>query len=267
MKNKSLSIRLATVLSAAMLGAGLAAGCGNGKVTEPEDTVIDSVDDSEAAGTADVDTDADAGDGENAGSKGTGSTPAVDENDPNFNHGYSISEVGTERRPDEIKRSKDVVIHDSTEAQEYLESCVPSDGSGFTYMLTDTSDDDPGAFMWYEFQLSYGGEIVENTDFTVIAFNDGTIVEGWPEYLTYTVVDNSNALSPDDALQVYAAANGDTRPYVYKQSGYKCVSRKDSVVRYVYTYRYDCGQVLDNITLTLDAETGEMVGFAPDAIS
>jgi hypothetical protein len=45
------------------------------------------------------------------------------------------------------------------------------------------------------------------------------------------------------------------------------VSRKDSVFRYVYTYRYDCGRVLDNITLVLDAETGEMVGFAPDAIS
>ena len=261
MKNRSLSIRLAAVLSAAMLGAGLAAGCGSGNVTAPEDTEIDYFDDSEDGADTDIADDDTVEDG-----AGSGAAPTVDENDPNFNHGYSISELGTERRPNEITRSKDVVIHDSTEALEYLESCVPSDGTGFTYEITDTSDDDPGAFMWYEISLSYDGEIVENTEFTVLAFNDGTVVEGWPEYLNYTVTDKSNAMSPEDALQTYAAAYGDTRPYVYKTSGYKCVSRKDTVFRYVYTYRYDCGQVLDNITLVLDAETGEMVGFAPDAI-
>ena len=120
MKNKSLSIRLAAVLSAAMLGAGLAAGCGNGNVTAPEDTEIDPFDDSEDGADTDIVDDDTVDDG-----AGSGAAPTVDENDPNFNHGYSISELGTERMPNEITRSKDVVIHDSTEALEYLESCVP----------------------------------------------------------------------------------------------------------------------------------------------
>ena len=261
MKNRSLSIRLAAVLSAAMLGAGLVAGCGNGNVTAPEDTEIDSFDDSEDGGDTDIVDDGIVDDG--AGSE---KTPTVDENDPNFNHGYSISEVGTERRPDEITRSKDVVIHDSTEALEYLESCVPSDGTGFTYEITDTSDDDPGAYMWYEFCLSYDDTVIDGTGFTVLAFTDGTIVEGFPEFLTYTAADKSNALSAEDVLQLYMDERGDNRQYIYKGSGYICAGRNDNVFHYAYTYRYDCGHVLENITLVLDAETGEVLGYRPDAI-
>ena len=261
MKNRSLSIRLAAVLSAAMLGAGLAAGCGNGNVTAPEDTEIDSFDDSEDGGDTDIVDDGTVDDG--AGSE---KTPTVDENDPNFNHGYSISEVGTERRPDEITRSKDVVIHDSAEALEYLEGCVPSEGTGFTYELTDTSDDDPGAYMWYEFCLSYDDTVIDGTGFKVLAFTDGTIVEGFPEFLTYTAADKSNALSAEDVLQLYMDERGDNRQYIYKGSGYICAGRNDNVFHYAYTYRYDCGHVLENITLVLDAETGEVLGYRPDAI-
>ena len=261
MKNKSLSIRLAAVLSAAMLGAGLVAGCGNGNVTAPEDTEIDSFDDSEDGADTDIVDDDTVDDG-----AGSGAAPTVDENDPNFNHGYSISELGTERRPNEITRSKDVVIHDSTEALEYLESCVPSDGTGFTYEITDTSDDDPGAYMWYEFCLSYDDTVIDGTGFTVLAFTDGTIVEGFPEFLTYTAADKSNALSAEDVLQLYMDERGDNRQYIYKGSGYICAGRNDNVFHYAYTYRYDCGHVLENITLVLDAETGEVLGYRPDAI-
>lgn len=261
MKNKSISKRLAAVISAAMLGAALAAGCGNGNVTAPEDTEIDSFDDSEDGADTDIVDDDTVDDG-----AGSGAAPTVDENDPNFNHGYSISELGTERRPNEITRSKDVVIHDSTEALEYLESCVPSDGTGFTYELTDTSDDDPGAFMWYEFCLSYDDTVIDGTGFTVLAFTDGTIVEGFPEFLTYTAADKSNALSAEDVLQLYMDESGDNRQYIYKGSGYICAGRNDNVFHYAYTYRYDCGHVLENITLVLDAETGEVLGYRPDAI-
>ncbi len=261
MKNRSLSIRLAAVLSAAMLGAGLAAGCGNGNVTAPEDTEIDPFDDSEDGADTDIVDDDTVDDG-----AGSGAAPTVDENDPNFNHGYSISELGMERRPNEITRSKDVVIHDSTEALEYLESCVPSEGTGFTYELTDTSDDDPGAYMWYEFCLSYDDTVIDGTGFTVLAFTDGTIVEGFPEFLTYTAADKSNALSAEDVLQLYMDERGDNRQYIYKGSGYICAGRNDNVFHYAYTYRYDCGHVLENITLVLDAETGEVLGYRPDAI-
>ena len=261
MKNKSLSIRLVAVLSAAMLGAGLAAGCGNGNtvVQESDNTQTETTDEDEA----EVVTDNDSTGSDSSTASGTN---RQEENDPNFNHGHSISETSP-GRPNEIQRSYEVVVHDSNEALEYLEHCVSSKGSEFTYELTDTSDDDPGAYMWYRFNLSYYGEVIDGAEFTVLAFTDGTIVEGWHPALSNTVEDKANAQDPDDILQLYINSSGDNRKYVYQNSGYLSTGKSDTVFRYVYTYRYDCGDVLENITLKLDAITGEMVGYQPDAIS
>ena len=265
MKNKSISKHLAAVIAAAMLGAALAAGCGNSNAAIQVDTVTETEASEENGDIGSVDdaTDADSNGSDSSSVSGTGTQ---DESDPDFNHGHSISETESSERSREIMRSYDVVIHDSAEALEYLEGCVPSEGTGFTYELTDTSDDDPGAYMWYEFCLSYDDTVIDGTGFTVLAFTDGTIVEGFPEFLTYTAADKSNALSAEDVLQLYMDERGDNRQYIYKGSGYICAGRNDNVFHYAYTYRYDCGHVLENITLVLDAETGEVLGYRPDAI-
>ena len=255
MKNKSLSIRLAAVLSATLLGAGLAAGCGTDKATTQEDEVIenDVVDDSEDADTANVDTD-----DENE------TSPII--NAPDFNHGYSIS-VRQEKGYDEIARSYETVIHDSDEALAYLEKLVPSQGTEFTYELTDTSDDDPGAYMWYKFIACYKGIEVENAEFTVIAFTDGTIAEGRTEFLTCSFADKSEALGRKKALSLYAESTGDKKKYKYKGARYFFSGKGNIECPYVYLYRYNSGTMFENCTLIINAATGELIGKWADAIS
>lgn len=189
-----------------------------------------------------------------------------DENASNFNHGHSITETESER-PREIKRSLDIVIHNADEALEYLKDCVVLQDDDLVLKLTDTSEDDPGAYMWYDFMVFYDGVAVENAVFTVIAFTDGTVAEGRTEFLTCTMADRSKALSTDEALSKYVEKYGVDRQYEYKASGYFFTGKGDAECPYAYTYRYDCGKVLENVTLVLDSETGERIGSWPDAIN
>ena len=162
-----------------------------------------------------------------------------DANSSNFNHGHSIDEAGGDRFR-EIDRSYDLVIHDSNEAKDYLLDNIQPQDSKISLKLTDTSDDDPGAYMWYEFTVYYDNIIVEGANFTVIAFTDGSIIEGRTE--------------------VY-----DDRDYDYVDEYYYFSGGFDECP-YVYVYRHDSTDVLDCITLTLNAKTGERVGYRPDAI-
>ena len=186
-----------------------------------------------------------------------------DESSPDFNHGYSIS-VKSEKGMREIRRSDDIV-HDADEALKYLQDSFKYPDKIYTYVLTDTSDDDPGAYMWYKFTVLYENIPVENSDFTVIAFTDGTIVEGRIEFFRCTQADRINLLSKEDALDTYLKNSGDTRNYVYLDEHYY-FSGVAGENPYIYIYRYDCGDILENTTLYLNAQTGEMVGMRPDAI-
>ena len=187
-----------------------------------------------------------------------------DANSSNFNHGHSIDEAGGDRFR-EIDRSYDLVIHDSNEAKDYLLDNIQPQDSKISLKLTDTSDDDLGAYMWYEFTVYYDNIIVEGANFTVIAFTDGSIIEGRTEVFDCSFADRNNILSSDDIIDNYKTQYYDDRDYDYVDEYYYFSGGFDECP-YVYVYRHDSTDVLDCITLTLNAKTGERVGYRPDAI-
>ena len=211
----------------------------------------------------------------NGGNPGSGRTPgnnsanvtatlvSQDENDPNFNHGHSISETDPFGQH-EIRRSTDILIHNENEALDFLQDSFKYNQNLYTFELTDTSANDPGAYMWYEFTVYHDGIPVENSEFRVVAFTDGTIAEGRIEFFRCSLSDRTNLLSRDEALDLYIKNSGDNRAYVYQDEHYFFV--KQGVCPYVYVYRFENGKMAENTTLSLDAETGEMVGYRPDAI-
>ena len=181
-----------------------------------------------------------------------------------FNHGHSISEASSYRH-DEINRSSDVLTN-RYQAQEYLENCVELPGPDFKFVLTETSENDPGAYMWYEFTLSYKDILVMNGEFRVITFTDGTLCEGNPAVFTCTFADPNDVISQDDALKIYAEEYQDDRDYKYLDSIYYASSKGNRECNIVYKYKYDCGKFDENQTILLNAKTGEMIGCWPDAI-
>ena len=180
------------------------------------------------------------------------------------NHGHSITER-VEPDPREISRS-DKVLYTEDEAKEYLldELSYPK-GDSYTFELTDSSVKDRGAYLWYQYTVCYDGIPVQGADFTVITFNDGTIIEGYEGVFRVSISMPANIKTPEEVLKIYAQQYNDDRDFKYQTEHYLYFS-KHQKCPYVYVYRYDCGKVLENITLTLDAETGEMLGYRPDAI-
>ena len=181
-----------------------------------------------------------------------------------FNHGYSISEASTDR-PYEIKRSDDVFTN-KDQALEYLKTCVELPGKDFEFVLTDTSENDPGAYMWYEFTLSYKDFIVMNAEFMVITFTDGTICEGRSPVLTCTFADPTDVIDKDEALKIYAGNYKDDREYKYLEKLYYFSGKGNNECPFAYKFKYDCGNDLKNNTILINAKTGDMVGCWPDAI-
>lgn len=189
---------------------------------------------------------------------------SVTETTGTINHGYSISQASTDR-PYEIKRSDDVLTN-KYQALEYLKTCVELPGKDFEFVLTDTSENDPGAYMWYEFTLSYKDFIVMNAEFTVITFTDGTICEGRSPVLTCTFADPTDVIDKDEALKIYAGNYKDDREYKYLEKLYYFSGKGNNECPFVYKFKYDCGNDLENNTILINAKTGDMVGCWPDAI-
>ena len=146
----------------------------------------------------------------------------------------------------------------------YLKDCLGSLDSKIDFVLTDTSENDPGAYMWYEFTPTYDSVMVRGAEFRVIAFTDGSLVEGRTEVFAASFSDRSNLLGTDEALKLFNEQYNDKRKYKY-QDEYYIYGGGDSV-RYVYVYRFENGKALENTTLGVDASTGEMVMYRPDAI-
>ena len=183
-----------------------------------------------------------------------------------LNHGHSISETSSDR-PFEIRRSDDVIM-DQNEAQKYLEESVILPDSDMRFALAETSDNDPGAYMWYGFYIFKNNICISNNEFTVIAFTDGTICEGRQEVLSCTTfVDPDDMIGPDAALDIYKKESGDSRDfsfcfnrnYEYQQNTNECIL--------TYMYRYDNGNPSESYTLLLNAVTGAKVGYWADEIS
>lgn len=189
---------------------------------------------------------------------------SVTETTGTFNHGYSISEASTDR-PYEIKRSDDVLTN-KDQALEYLKTCVELPGKDLEFVLTDTSENDPGAYMWYEFTLSYKDFIVMNAEFTVITFTDGAVCEGRSPVLTCTFADPTDVIDKNEALKIYAGNYKDDREYKYLEKLYYFSGKGNNECPFVYKFKYDCGNDLENNTILINAKTGEMVGCWPDAI-
>ena len=186
------------------------------------------------------------------------------ENNDNINHGHSITDR-TEPDPRELLRS-DEVLYDEEESKAFLlDNILYPEREPYTFEMTDSSIDDPGAYMWYDFTIFYDGIPIERSEFTVITFNDGTIIEGDEGLFSVVPEDRSNINTPEEILADYAKQNNDDRDYKYQTEHY-FYSRGHAECPYVYVYRYDCGNVLENTTLTLNAKTGELLGCYPDAI-
>ncbi len=196
-----------------------------------------------------------------ADSSGAGAQAA---NPADVNHGHSITER-TEPDFNEMLRS-DEVLYDGDEAYDFLmDNIIYPEREPYTFQLTDSSMNDPGAYLWYDFTPFYNNIPVVGAEFRVITFNDGTILEGYEGFFRIVPDDLSNIKTPEEILEIYNKQSNDANDYrffdeyyLYQKGGQSCP--------YVYVYRYDCGDVLRNTTLTLDAETGERLGFMPDAI-
>ena len=183
-----------------------------------------------------------------------------------LNHGHSITETSVER-PYEIRRSDDVIM-DEYEAKQYLEDTVSLPDKDMRFMMDETSDNDPGAYMWYRFHIYKDNICIMTEDFDVIAFTDGTICEGRTDVLSCkTFADPDDMLSPDDILAAYKKESGDDRDfgYCFNRNYHYLVKNNECILTYMY--RYDAGHEEENYTLLLDAITGERVGGWPDAIS
>jgi len=264
-------------LAATVLGA----GCGAEKAedrteisregtSDASDTDASGVDtsgaDASGADTSGADTSgADAsGKGTDNEDAGAGRIGSRVENDANINHGHSISER-VEPDPKEMLRSEEV-LHDEKEAEAFLlDNILYPEREPYSFKLTDSSVNDTGAYLWYDFTVCYNGIPVERSEFTVITFNDGTILEGDEGFFRVRPEDLSGIKTPDEILDLYAKQSSDTSAYQYQDAHYLYRSRNGECP-YVYVYRYDCGNVLENTTLTLNAKTGELLGLAPDAI-
>ena len=190
--------------------------------------------------------------------------PEIIEDGEDVNHGHSITER-TEPDFNEMLRS-DEVLYDGDEAYDFLmDNIIYPEREPYTFQLTDSSMNDPGAYLWYDFTPFYNNIPVVGAEFRVITFNDGTILEGYEGFFRIVPDDLSNIKTHDEILEIYNKQSNDANDYrffdeyyLYQKGGQSCP--------YVYVYRYDCGDVLRNTTLTLNAETGEMLGFRPDAI-
>lgn len=242
------------------------AGCGSQNTNEATSVESSSIEDSSVEDTSVENTSVDdtsVGKNEDDDSGSTQTNPGVEDND-NINHGYSIT-VRTEPDPKELLRSKEV-LYDEEEARDFLINNINyPEGEPYTFEMTDSSIDDPGAYMWYDFTVFYDGIPIERSEFTVITFNDGTIIEGDEGLFSVVPEDRSNINTPEEILADYAKQNNDDRDYKYQTEHY-FYSIGHAECPYVYVYRYDCGNVLENTTLTLNAKTGELLGCYPDAI-
>lgn len=193
-------------------------------------------------------------------SKTTDSTMAVSSEPTKsggvINHGHSISET-TSPRDREISRTSDVILS-SEEALKYLKDNVKLNDRTLSFELTATSDDDPGAYMWYEFTIFRNNIKVYNATFDVIAFTDGTICEGRTDAIGLDYGNTKGLLASDKALEIYLEKNSDTDDYKYEDKCYFFGGGNSAPLVYIYKS--------DNATLFLDADDGTMIGFRPDEI-
>jgi len=175
-----------------------------------------------------------------------------------INHGYSIK-VREEPDPREIRRTSDVILTE-LEAYDFVKDNINIREPGLDFILTDTSDDDPSAYMWYEFTATFNGIKVMNATFTVVAFTDGSILEGRSEFSEAAFVDEDLIIPKEEALQKYRETSGDVRELRYIEMCYLFTGRYIERCQMVYVYRYNKGSVLIN------AMTGELAGAYSDYI-
>lgn len=226
----------------------------------------DSADAAGPGGAADPESPADAGSATDTASPVPGindktgrplSTTPTKGEDGKINHGHSITErQGRER---EISRTDKVFLTEA-DAYGYLCESLPLQSPDLSFRLTRTSDDDPGAYMWYEFTVFKGEYRVINATFNVVCFTDGTLIEGRKEFTTCTFYEGE-VLKPKEALARYRETKKDERKMRLIETGYLYMGRYQEKCALVYVFRYDEGK------LYIDASNGELIGHRKDWIT
>ena len=188
-------------------------------------------------------------------------------NSTKFNHGHSISEAGTDRER-EIRRS-DTVITDDNQALKYLEESITLPSPDLSFSLTETSEKDPGAYMWYKFNVFYKDILVENAEFYVISFIDGAICEGASEIMSCTFEDTTNTMDPDVISEKYCKDNNTYNKdlFDYKDTRYFYTGSYKENIKLTYRYRYNDQDMMKAATIYLDAKTGERIGYYKDVVT
>ncbi len=231
-------------LAFAIMGSVLLTGC---VVAEPDETETTTSEETESTTT----------------SEETGSWTAYSKTI--VNHGHSISET-VKKRPHEIRRSS-TLIKNADQAAEYMKDSISFKTKGLTLVLTGTSEDDPGAFLWYQFTAFYNDIKIKNAEFYVITFIDGTICEGKSDIKTCSFANPKDVLSQEDALHKYAQATLDYKDYKFVEMCYVFSGAKKEKCKLQYTYHYDGENPADNYTIFLDAATGDYIGLVPDELN
>lgn len=180
------------------------------------------------------------------------------------NHGHSIAET-EKKRPHEIRRSS-TLIKNEEQAAEYMKESYSFKTKGLKLVLTDTSEDDPGAFLWYQFTSYYNDIKIKNAEFYVITFIDGTICEGKSNIKNCSFVNPKDVLSQEDALSKYAQATYDYKDYKFVEMCYVYNGGKKEKCKLQYSYHYYGESPSKSYTIFLDAATGDFIGMIPDEI-
>lgn len=186
------------------------------------------------------------------------STKPTETRDGVINHGYSIKEV---RERERLIRQSDQVVLTEAEAYKFLTDSITLQPEGLHFRLTETSDNDPGAYMWYKFTVYKGNLKVMNAEFDVVCFTDGTICEGRSDFTLCSFYDADDIIDSKTALKIYREKSGDERSMYLSDKCYLYTGRYQERCPVIYVYRYKKGRILVN------AKTGEMIGMYKNEIS
>lgn len=261
------------LLAAAMFGGTLCAGCkirprADGIRTGVSSAVISEAEAPQADaqggryvtadGGSENDTSTNSGAGSGRPATPLSTTPTKGEGGK-INHGHAIPESRDRER--DIRRTSDIILTEA-EAYKLLTESITLQNEDLHFELTETSDNDPGAYMWYKFNVYRGDLKVINAEFFVLAFTDGAIVEGRADFTECAFYDTDGILSPKAALDKYREKNPkDTRKLVMVEKAYLYSGVYQERCPVIYVFRYSGGRLL------IDAHTGDMIGHWKDQIN
>lgn len=188
------------------------------------------------------------------------STTPTETSDGKINHGHKVPQNRETERL--IRQTSDVILTEA-DAYKFMTESLKLQDESLHYELTETSDNDPGAFMWYKFTVYKGDFRVDNADFYVICFTDGTLCEGRADFTSCAFYDIKDVIGPRKALEKFLETNKNsmfTDKMTCTEICYMYSGRYQERCPIAYVYRYKGGKVMIN------AITGELIGHRANII-